>query len=285
MPAPVTPKTSPSFLALNEVQARNRLDVVLGQLSPVQRQMVLASLRQREAPSRIAARLGLPRDTARVSLAFAMAQLRMALSDAPLDKTREDWLERCRQLLDAARPEAAKPGVEIEWPLREGTAATSAMPPESDDIGPAGFFVVESRLGHGPPPSQDHQTGPAPPRPDPRRPRPAPMRTPAASSSPIPEPAGSTRRARRDGGLSPRLPAALAILVLVAVVAILWRAGLPGSQRAAPATEPIRVPPPSAEAAPLTAPDFRLVLFRQQHEGLLEDLDFFVWLAEQEDAP
>lgn len=30
---------------------------------------------------------------------------------------------------------------------------------------------------------------------------------------------------------------------------------------------------------------FRLVLLRQQHDGLLEDLDFYVWLAEQEIEP
>ena len=53
---------------------------------------------------------------------------------------------------------------------------------------------------------------------------------------------------------------------------------------AAPAVRsgPQRMPPPSAPEAPLTAPDFLLVLLRQQHPDLLENLEFEVWLAEQE---
>ena len=42
------------------------------------------------------------------------------------------------------------------------------------------------------------------------------------------------------------------------------------------------MPPPDAPEAPLTAPDFLLVLMQQQHPGVLETLDFYVWLAEQE---
>lgn len=190
--------------------ARRMLAQALARLSPVQRQAVLLRLRDVADIDGIAVRLGLSSDTVRACLAFAVAQLRMALSDAPLDRERDDWLHRCRALLVAL------------------PAPTTPPPPTAS--------------------------------------------VPAAQHAP----AGS--------GPWPRLPAALGLLVLVAAGVFAWQQWRPGPPPAPPPVEaaPQRMPPPDAPEAPLTAPDFLLVLLRQQHPGVLEDLDFYVWLAEQD---
>ena len=146
MSSPVTPKTPPSFMAVPEIRARRMLNAALGQLSPLQRQLVIAHLRTGEDSVRLAARLGLARDSARASLAFAVAQLRMALSDAPLDKTRDDWLRRCRELLEAQQQARATPTHEIDLP-QAWTRVELAEPvtPVPGDPHESAFLVVERR--------------------------------------------------------------------------------------------------------------------------------------------
>lgn len=96
-------------------------------------------------------------------------------------------------------------------------------------------------------------------------------------------PAGQHRRAPVTLGLWPRLPAALALLLLGAALALGWQAWRAASRPAVTSPPgPHRMPPPTAPEAPLTAPDFMLVLMRQQHPGLLDELEFHVWLSEQE---
>jgi len=284
----VTPKTPPSFVSLPDDKARRLLDTVLGQLSPVQRQILVTHLRGQEDPDRIAGRLGLSRDTTRASLTFAMAQLRMVLSDAPLDKTREDWLRRCRDLLAMTLPQGKTPTIEIELPF-----AATADDVDEDERGadastteaPA-FLVVESR--DAPTPLREVAT-PAPivlPEPYPSAPvetSTAAVPTPATPDAARVFPPGD----RAAPGVWPRLRGWLALLVLGVGAILAWSAWGPGAPHRDAAIDPgpRRVPPLNAPAAPLTAPDFRLVLLRQQHPGLLEELDFHVWLAEQEAVP
>ncbi len=84
-------------------------------------------------------------------------------------------------------------------------------------------------------------------------------------------------------GLWPRLPAALALLVLGAALLLGWLAWHTARpSRVEMPAGPHRMPPPTAPEAPLTAPDFMLVLLRQQHPEMLDDLEFHVWLSEQE---
>ena len=277
-----TPKTPPSFVVLPDDKARRLLESLLGQLSPVQRQVLLTHLRGQEDPDRIAARLGLSRDTARASLAFAVARLRMVLSDAPLDKTREDWLRRCRDLLTTTMPQGRTPTIEIDLPF-------VAMPADLDEDARGAdvdmfeeppFLVVESR--EVPAPVLVAAT-PAPIAPPPSRRTETPI---LAAPTPVAPMRAQVSRTRDRVALDlwPRLTALLALLVLMVGGVLAWHAWGPSAPRkdVAITTEPQRMPPITAEAAPLTAPDFRLVLLRQQHPGLLEDLDFNVWLAEQE---
>ena len=276
MPSSVTPK-QPSFVTLADDKARRVFDEALDRLSPVQRQVFLMRLRSESNLDRIAVRLGLSRDTARASLAYAVAQLRMALSDAPLDKQRDDWLQRCRRLLVRPVRRDIVPAVEIEFPGAETEAAPATV--ESMAL------VVESRettpahITAAPPASSES------------------ARRVATHSLPITRPAASVAatttttlgrdsRRRAHAGLWPRLPAALAVLVLTVVGVLAWH-GLrsDASKSTVIDTEPQRVPALDAPAAPLTAPDFRLVLLRQQQDGLLEDLDFYIWLSEQDALP
>ena len=208
-------RPSLSFVSMPDEAARRMFAQALARLSPVQRQAVVLRLRGVADIDGIAARLGLSSDSVRASLAFAIAQLRMALSDAPLERERDDWLHRCRALL-AVLP------------------APAVTPP------------------------------PAAP-------------APAAAQDTIP-------RGATGPGPWPRLSAALAVLVLVAAGVFAWQRWLPQRVPAPPPVEaaPARMPPLSAPEAPLTAPDFLLVLLQQQHPGVLEDLDFYVWLAEQD---
>lgn len=285
MSSPVTPKTPPSFVALPDDKARRLLETLLGQLSPVQRQILVAHLRTQEDTDRIAARLGLSRDTARASLAYAVAQLRMVLSDAPLDKTREDWLRRCRKLLATMVPQGRTPTIEIDLPF----VPTAADVDEDDHVADVAtadeqaYLVVESR--DIPTPLLEATT-PAVIALEQLRPSPlAETRTTAAPTPAAPISKHVSRPHDRTAlGLWPRLPALLALLVLVVGGVLAWQAWAPStpSQDVAVDTGPRRVPALSAPAPPLTAPDFRLVLLRQQHQGLLEELDFYVWLAEQE---
>lgn len=281
MSPPVTPKTPPSFIALPDAQARRWLDEILGQLSPVQRQILAAHLRNREDPIQIAARLGLPRDAVRASLAYALAQLRMALSDAPLEKSREDWLERCRDLLTSAPLRRVTPTVEIELP---GMAAPhEPVAPSASVDAHANFLIVESRHTPATAPARTAATKPSPASTPARE-----FRLPSLPANTVPTPVSTptpTRRAPTSSGLFAHLPALLALLVIVVTGLLAWSLWGPRHSTPVVNTEPLRVPALDEPAAPLTAPDFRLVLLRQQHEGLLEDLDFYVWLAEQDLAP
>lgn len=276
MPSPVTPKQT-SFVTLADDKARLVFDEALDRLSPVQRQVFLMRLRSESDLDRIAVRLGLSRDTARASLAYAVAQLRMALSDAPLDKQRDDWLQRCRRLLVRPVRRSIVPAVEIELPGAE--AKVAPVPVESSAL------VVESRET-----TPAHITASPLTSSESVRPASPPSRQvvlPAASAS-APTSAAPSRDSRRraHGGLWPRLPAALAVLVLTVVGVLAWY-GLRSdpSKSTVIDTEPQRMPALDAPAAPLTAPDFRLVLLRQQQDGLLEDLDFYIWLSEQDALP
>lgn len=294
MSGPVTPRTQPSFVALPDEVARRRLDEVLAQLSPVQRQILAAHLRHREEPNQIAARLGLSRDSARVSLSFALSQLRMALSDAPLDRARTDWLERSRTLLAPVPVRQATPTLELElsnWGL--GMPAESAPGREPSDAAVAHehLLIVERRATRGltsaefpadRPPATDRASPPAAAMVSAAVPLRTPARVQPESKGPV---VTSGHPRRRTIGLLPRLPAALAVLVVGVAVLLGW--ALWGPSKRAPAAidaGPRRVPALDAPAAPLTAPDFGLVLLRQQHEGVLEDLEFYLWLAEQETA-
>lgn len=278
MPPPVTPKP-PSFVNLPDERARQVFDAALDRLSPVQRQVFLMRLRSGSDLDRIAVRLGLPRDSARASLAYAVAQLRMMLSDAPLDKQRNDWLQRCQQLLIRPARRSIVPAVEIELP---GSAAAISV-----DTAPA--LIVDSRQATSLPSPWADAVAP-PPALLPSAPPPATRPSAAAPAAPadvataVTASHGHARLRRPSHGLWPRLPAALGLLVLAVagflVGYALWPSG-PGPATPVP-PGPHRVPPLNAPAAPLTASDFRLVLLRQQHPGLLEDLDFYVWLSEQD---
>lgn len=280
MPPPVTPKP-PSFVTLPDAAARRVFDDALDRLSPVQRQVFLMRLRSESDLERIAVRLGLPRDSARASLAYAVAQLRMVLSDAPLDKQRNDWLRRCRQLLVVPARRGTVPAVEIELP-----GIMAAIAPES---APPAELVVESRhttpaswplAGATTPPPELPPSVPMPVEPTPAKPI-IPTDTPVAA------PPRHGRHHRSSYGLWPRLPAAMGVLVLVVVGFLTWYGLGPSAPKSiAPiSTEPQRMPPLDAPAAPLTASDFRLVLLRQQQQDLLEDLDFYIWLSEQDALP
>lgn len=199
------------------------LDEALGRLSPVQRQAVSLRLRGVADVDGIAARLGLSTDTVRASLAFAVAQLRMALSDAPLDRKHNDWLYRCRVLLTA--PAAAPPA------------------PPSETRAAAAVHAVH----------------------------PAPVQAAPAAKAP---------------GLRRHLPVLLGGLALIAAGMLAWQTWKPVPDMSPPIDAgPLLMPPPTAPEAPLTAPDFLLVLMQQQHPDVLENLEFHVWLAEQEALP
>ncbi len=293
MSPPVTPKTPPSFLAMPELQARRLLNAALGQLSPLQRQLVITHLRTGDDAERLAARLGLARDSARASLSFAVAQLRMALSDAPLDKTREDWLQRCRALLEAARAVQKTPTHEVDLPASWGNVELVPTPPpptEADAAPETHFLVVETRntvpaavvapAVDAPAPVASVRWEPE--RLEPERvaiPRVAPAARPAKATIPPP-----TRPRRVEP--APRIwPWAVAGMVVLALAIGAWQFASSPKEVAPPKPmQPQRVPALSEPAAPLTASDFQLVLLRQQHEGVLEDLDFYLWLSEQEDA-
>ncbi|MCX7557641.1 hypothetical protein OS187_12575 [Xanthomonadaceae bacterium JHOS43] len=206
-----------SFVSLPDDLARQMLDEALVRLSPVQRQAVTMRLRGVADVDGIAERLGLPEETVRASLAFAVAQLRMALSDAPLDRRHNDWLHRCRAL-------------------------------------------------HTAPPDRSR----------------APDRA-SEAALPAPVQPGAHLQPAAGAGRQMRWAVVLGLLVLAGVM--VWQFRQTGSTDGAPSkveTGPQRMPPPNAPEAPLTAPDFLLVLLQQQHPGVLEDLEFHVWLAEQE---
>ena len=286
MPPPVTPKTPPSFLAMPELQARRQLNAALGQLSPLQRQLVLTHLRTGDDAERLAARLGLARDSARASLSFAVAQLRMALSDAPLDKTREDWLQRCRTLLEAARPVQKTPTHEVDLPSSWSTVELEPIAALKPEIVPnAAFLVVETR---SPTPAPRPEIAVPVPTSDPRVPRAseATAATPIARPSPPARPVASAPMRHRPAQTVPRRWPWLAAVAAALVMAIIgWQITSSPKDVAPPKpAQPQRVPALSEPAAPLTAADFQLVLLRQQHEGVLEDLDFYLWLSEQEAA-
>lgn len=208
-------RPSQSFVSMPDEAARRMFAQALARLSPVQRQAVVLRLRGVADIDGIAVRLGLSPDSVRASLAFAIAQLRMALSDAPLDRERDDWLHRCRALLVVLPAPTTQP------------PPTAPAPVAAQDTAPRG--------GAGP-------------------------------------------------GMRPRLSAALVLPVLVAAAIFAWQLWRPQRAPLPPPVEsaPQRMPPPDAPEAPLTAPDFLLVLLQQQHPGVLEDLDFYVWLAEQD---
>lgn len=118
-------------------------------------------------------------------------------------------------------------------------------------------------------------------------PAPAVSASPQASSPLAAAPDTPPQRAAGAPWLLPWLPAALMLLIVITLALLAWHLWWPSAQTPAattsPArTEPERMPPPSAPQAPLTAPDFSLVLLRQQHPGLVEELDFHVWLSEQD---
>lgn len=280
MPSKARPEPPSSFVALADASARRVLDEALGRLSPVQRQVFLVRMRSESDPERIGARLGLSRDAARASLAFAVAQLRMALSDAPLDKGRDDWLQRCRSLLAiAAAPVATAPQEEVDLP-GFGVVVDCAPPPAPPVPAPEPFaFVVETRstLAEHVTTAHDEPVRVMLPGIDVARPSAVSEPRPASSVAPV-------RRHSRTAHGRPWPMLALGFLAVLAFGTWAWHARAPGSSREAAKLdqEPLRVPPLSAPEAPLTASDFRLVLERQVHEGVLDDLDFFIWLAEQD---
>lgn len=221
------PGKLPSFVLMPDDAARRMLDDALSRLSPVQRQVVSMRLQGVSDLDRIAIRLGLPLDTVRVSLAFAVARLRMLLSDTPLEKQRDDWLQRCHTLLAGSASPADSPASGVDGRLLEAESTK----------------LVGNSGG-----------------------------------------ADATQSARRQS-LRPPLLVALALLAVIAFGIWFWRVGLDERAAATRAIEnagPQRMPALDGPEAPLTAPDFELVLLRQQHEGLLENLDFYVWLIEQE---
>ena len=223
----ISPGKPPSFVLLPEDAARRMLEDALSRLSPVQREVVSMRLRGVGDLNTIALRLGLPLDTVRVSLAYAIARLRVLLSDTPLEKQRDDWLHRCHTLL-------------------AGSASTAAFPVSEED---GRLLHVESAKG-----------------------------------------AGYAKAADNAHATRPRSLVRLLLVVLTLLAAIIigiWFWGVGIDERTAGAhsaanTGPQRMPALDGPEAPLTAPDFELVLLRQQHEGLLENLDFYVWLIEQE---
>ena len=221
----------------------------------------------------------------------------MALSDAPLDKTREDWLQRCRALLEAARAVQKTPTHEVDLPASWGSVepvptppSPPPLPPETDAVSETHFLVVETRNSAPEAlvsPAVDAPAPVASVRVEPERSEPervaAPRVAPAARSAKatIPPP---TRPRRVEA--APRIwPWAVAGLVVLALAIGAWQFVSTPKEVAPPKpAQPQRVPALSEPAAPLTAADFQLVLLRQQHEGVLEDLDFYLWLSEQEDA-
>lgn len=262
VPAPPPPDT---FIRMPEDAARHQLKLALGRLSRTQRHVMLLRLRGESDLDRIATRLDLEPAAVRASLAFANAQLRMMLSDTPQDPERNDWLLRCQALLMQQPP---------------ATAATSEQPlPDTEPV------PGTSAINSGPEPAV-----------------PVDMASPAAtaeSSSPstppdtTPQPdrntSAPTERTTTAFWLLPWLPGAMALLVLISLALLAWQVLSPPAPTATTTavtsperSEPERMPPSTAPEAPLTAPDFSLVLLRQQHPGLLEDLDFLVWLSEQE---
>lgn len=217
------PRNPPaSFLSLPDPLARQRLLQALAALEPMQRQVVGRRLCGQSDLERIAAALDCPPDNVRVLLVQGIGQLRLALSDDPADRTRNDWLKRCQSLLQAgARPSGTAA-------LRDARGASPAA--TSRPALPAGTWVLATlllglALGLG---GWLWRSQPAPPLPpvDPEL---------AARPEPVPESA-------------------------------------PGGA----------VPAADADQVPLTAPDLELVLLQQRHPGLLENLDFYLWLVEKD---
>lgn len=237
------PPPASTFLALPDAAAGARLQEALARLSPLQRRVVQLHLRHGLDAAGIAAQLEAAPAAVAASLAFATSQLRVQLSDPGQEGAADAWIERCRVLLGA--------------PL--DAVARSDSSPSPAAVGQAQACTQPGELG-GPAQARASEVDrPAPPS---ARPRSAPVTL----------------------GLWPRLPAALALLVLGVGLTLGWQAWRASRVPAAPAVRsgPQRMPPPSAPEAPLTAPDFLLVLLRQQHPDLLENLEFEVWLAEQE---
>ena len=245
MTAPDPPPAS-TFLVLPDAAAGARLQEALARLSPLQRRVVQLHLQHGLDAARIAAQIDAAPAAVAASLAFATSQLRVQLSDPGREGGADAWIERCRKLLGAP-PVAMARSDSSPPPAAVERAAVRAQPGQQG-------LPAQARDG------EDER--PAPPS---ARPRSVPVTL----------------------GLWPRLPAALALLVLgvgLMLGWLGWQAWRASRIPAAPAVRsgPQRMPPPSAPEAPLTAPDFLLVLLRQQHPELLETLEFEVWLAEQE---
>lgn len=278
MPPTITPPAD-SFVTLPDDKAKRVFDEALDRLSSVQRQVFLMRLRSDTDLDRIALRLGLSRDTARASLAYAVAQLRMILSDAPMDKQRDDWLRRCRRLLVRPVRRDALPAVEIDFPSLDVEPAAEHPEPVA--------LIVESRPDTSARLPSGIETSPQP-RSEPQQP-PTPAAPAGVVIPPAKAPAAAPSRPRhtRGHGLWLRLPAALGLLVVAVTGGLAWYVFGPHRTVADDVirTEPQRVPALDAPAPPLTASDFRLVLLRQQQKGVLEDLDFYIWLSEQDDLP
>lgn len=261
MPVPAPPPPD-AFIRMPDDAARHQLKLALGRLSRTQRHVMLLRLRGESDLDRIAAQLQLDPATVRASLAFAHAQLRMMLSDSPQDPERNDWLLRCQALL---------------MPKPESRAASQASPLPDRDPTPA---TADSGASPAPAGLMD---GSRPAEPS------APSSPSDAGSQPDQDTIARTESAPGAFWLLPWLPGALALLVLISLGLLAWQVLAPPAAPTATTTatrpersEPERMPPPLAPEAPLTAPDFSLVLLRQQHPGLLEDLDFLIWLSEQE---
>lgn len=251
MSAPALPPPD-SFLQLPEDAARHRLKLALGRLSSTQRHVMLLRLRGESDLDLIAVRLKLEPAAVRASLAFANAQLRMMLSDTPQDPGQNAWLLRCQALLTPRPAPTTATGTHPESSAARSAPAELADQPQqpTDDAIPS---------------------APSPATPDPLPPG-------AAAAAPA-------ERMPPSPWLLPWLPGALALLVITSLGLLAWvisATSTPEQVAHVVPSEPERMPAPSAPEAPLTAPDFSLVLLRQTQPELLENLDFHVWLSEQE---
>lgn len=257
MPEIRPPPNATPFVLLPEDVARLCLRDALARLSSLQRQVILLHLRDRLSVSEIAARLGVAPAAAGASLAFATSQLRVQLSERPQDSQSLEWLDRCGALLRDAAPSEPTPLAQA-LPTAQASAAPPPHSNSAKSLDAPAQALPQAAAGD------------------------ASIQCAAASDPPSATPA-PRRRAPVTLGLWPRLPAALGLLVLGAALMLGWQAW----EASRPVLVPVRVgpqrmPPPTAPEAPLTAPDFMLVLLRQQSPGLLEDLEFNLWLSEQE---